>query len=151
MSHHVWFFLPRIQTQKSALKKERVGAQGFTPCIQGGCVSPGLVCAVPVQFTGTKLDTGYFRSAVQSLAPVCPRWRVKSSRENSPNFCYTRYSPRLLEATWRTTRGKRGFSSRHVSYSSGVWFSNLLPRYLLLRGCGITDTFVHMLELELLY
>lgn len=140
------WLLPRTQTKKLALKKGRVGARGFTPRIQGGCVSPGLVCVVPVQFTGTKLDTGYFRSAVQSLAPVCRRWRAKPSRENSADLCYTRYSPRLLEATWRIAREAREvLESPRVLLYSGVWFSVLFISTWVGHNC---TTFVHNVKIR---
>jgi len=44
------------------LRKGRVGVLGDSRLVQKDC-GPGLVRAMPVQFTGTKLDAGYFRPA----------------------------------------------------------------------------------------
>lgn len=124
---------------------ERVGAQGFTSRIQGGCVSPGLVYAVPVQFTGTKLDTGYFRSAVQSLAPVCRRWRAKPKK--SEKIHRTFVTRGIARVSWKP-RGERR-EAREVLESSRVLLYHIFPRGIYFHDDGIIETFVHTLELEL--
>lgn len=68
------------QTWKSALKKGRVGARGSTPRVQRDC-GPGFVRAVPVQFTGTKLDAGYFRTAARSSLLMTNQIATENERE----------------------------------------------------------------------